>query len=47
MESVLAGDYGDGGIQLQPDDDYGARPSAGKRLGAATAERTGFVGNGF
>jgi hypothetical protein len=28
-------------------DDYGACPSAGKRLAAATAERTGFVGDGF
>jgi hypothetical protein len=27
-------------------DDYGARPSAGKRLAAATAEQTGFVGDG-
>jgi hypothetical protein len=26
-------------------DDYGARPLAGKRLAAATAERTGFVGD--
>ncbi len=46
LESVLADGYGDGGIQLRPDD-YGARPSAGKRLAAATAERTGFVGDGF
>ncbi len=38
-ESVLAG----GGIQLRPDD-YGARPTARKRL---AAERTGFVGDGF
>jgi hypothetical protein len=45
-ERVLAGGYGDGGIQLRPDD-YGARPSAGGRLAAATAERTGFVGDGF
>ncbi len=28
-------------------DNYGARPSAGKRLAAATAERTGFIGDGF
>ncbi len=27
-------------------DDYGARPSAGKRLAAATAERTSFAGDG-
>jgi hypothetical protein len=27
--------------------EYGARPSAGKRLAAATAERTGFVGDGY
>jgi hypothetical protein len=27
-------------------DDCGARPSAGKRLAAATAERTCFVGDG-
>ncbi len=47
MESVLAGDYGDGGIQLRPDDGCGACPSAGERLAAATAERTGFVGDGF
>ncbi len=46
MESVLADGYGDGGIQLRPDD-YGARPSAGKRLVAATAEWTSFVGDGF
>ncbi len=46
MESVLAGGYGDGGIQLRQDD-YGARPSAGKRLAAAMAVRTGFVGDGF
>jgi hypothetical protein len=32
--------------KLRPDD-YGARPSAGKRLVAATAERTGLVGDGF
>jgi hypothetical protein len=32
--------------KLRPDD-YGARPSAGKRLAAATAERTGFIGDGF
>jgi hypothetical protein len=38
--------YGDGGTQLRPDDN-GARPSAGKRLAAATAERTGFIGDGF
>jgi hypothetical protein len=46
LESVLAGGYGDGGIWLQPDD-YGAHPSAGKRLVAATAEQTGFVGDGL
>ncbi len=46
LESVLAGGYGDGGIQLRPDD-YGARPSAGKRLAVATAERTGVVGDRF
>jgi hypothetical protein len=28
-------------------DDYGAHPLAGKRLAAATAERTGFVDDGF
>ncbi len=28
-------------------DDYGACPSAGKRLAAATAKRTGFVGDKF
>jgi hypothetical protein len=28
-------------------DDYGTRPSAGKQLAAATAERTGFIGDGF
>jgi hypothetical protein len=27
-------------------DGYGARPSAGKRLAAALAERTGFDGDG-
>ncbi len=46
MESVLAGGYGNGGIRLRPDD-YGAHPSAGKRLAAATAEQTGFVGDGL
>jgi hypothetical protein len=46
LESVLEGGYGDGGIQLRPDD-YSARLSAGKRLAAATAEWTGFVGDGF
>ncbi len=46
MESVLADGYGDGGIQFRLDD-YGARPSAGERLAAATAERTGFVGEGL
>jgi hypothetical protein len=46
LESVLAGGYGDGGPQLRPDDN-GARPSAGKRLAAAMAERTGFIGHGF
>jgi hypothetical protein len=46
LESVLAGSYGDGGIHLRPDD-YGARPSAGKQLAAATVERTGFVSDGF
>jgi hypothetical protein len=46
LESVLAGGYGDDGIQLRPDD-YGAHPSAGERLAAASAERTGFVGDGF
>jgi hypothetical protein len=46
LESVLAGGKGDGGIQLQRDDD-GARPLAGKRLMEATAERTGFDGDGF
>jgi hypothetical protein len=44
-ERVLAGGFGNGGIQLQPDD-HGARPSAGGRLAAATAERNGFVGDG-
>jgi hypothetical protein len=43
-ESVLAD--GDGGIQLRPDD-CGPRPSAGERLAAAAAERTGFAGDGF
>ncbi len=33
-------------VQLRPDD-YGAPPSAGERLAAATTERTGFVGDGF
>jgi hypothetical protein len=28
-------------------DGYGTRPSAGKRLVAALAERTGFIGDGF
>jgi hypothetical protein len=46
LESVLAGGKGDGGIQLRRDND-GARPSAGKRLVAATAEQTGFGSNGF
>ncbi len=46
LESVLAAGYGDGGIQLRPDD-YSARSSAGERLAAATAERTSFVGDGF
>ncbi len=46
LESVLAGGKGDGGIQLRRDDD-GAHPSAGKQLVAATAERTGFGGDGF
>jgi hypothetical protein len=47
LESVLAGGYGDSSIiQLRPDDN-GARPLAGKRLAAATAERTGFVGDGI
>jgi hypothetical protein len=46
LESVLADGYGDGGIQLRPDDN-GARPSAGERLAAATAEWTGFVGDGL
>jgi hypothetical protein len=46
LESVLAGGNGDGGIQLRRDDD-GARPSAGKRLVAAMAERTGFDSDGL
>ncbi len=46
MERVLAGGYGDSSTQLLPDD-YGARPSAGGRLMPATAERTGFVGDGL
>jgi hypothetical protein len=46
LESVLADGYSDGGIQLRPDD-YGACPSAGERLAAAMAERTGFVSDGF
>ncbi len=46
LESVLAGGYGDGGIQLRLDN-YGARPLAGKQLAAAMAERTGFIGDGF
>jgi hypothetical protein len=46
LESVLAGGYGDSVIQLRLDN-YGARSSAGNRLAAATAERTGFVGDGF
>ncbi len=33
-ESVLAGGNGNGGIQLRPDDDYSARPSAEERLAA-------------
>ncbi len=44
---------GDGGeensrnfVQLRPDD-CGARPSAGERLAAEAAERTGFVGDGL
>jgi hypothetical protein len=44
--SVLAGGYDDGGIQLRKDN-YSARPLAGKWLAVATAERTGFVGDGF
>jgi hypothetical protein len=44
LERVLADGYGDGGIQLRPDN-WGARPSAGERLAAAAAERTGFVGD--
>jgi hypothetical protein len=31
-------------VQLRPDD-CGARPSAGERLAAEAAERTGFVGD--
>ncbi len=46
LESVLVDGYGDGGTQLRPDDN-GARPSAGKRLAAATAEQTSFIGGGF
>ncbi len=46
LESVLADSKGDGGIQLRRDDD-GAHPSAGKRLMGATAEQTGFDGDGF
>jgi hypothetical protein len=46
-ESVLAGGYGNGGIRLPPDNDYGARPSAGEQLAPATAERTSFAGDGF
>jgi hypothetical protein len=46
LESVLAGGNGDGGIQLRRDD-HGARPLAGKRLVAATAERTSFDGDGL
>ncbi len=45
MESVLAGGHGDGGNKLRQDG-YGARPSAGKWLAAALAERTGFDGDG-
>jgi hypothetical protein len=45
LESVLAGGHGDGGNKLRQDG-YGARPSAGKRLAAALAERTGFNGDG-
>ncbi len=44
---------GDGGednsrnfVQLRPDE-CGARPSAGERLAAEAAERTGFVGDGL
>jgi hypothetical protein len=46
LERVLVGGYGDSGIQLRPDDG-GAHPSAGKRQAAATAERTGVVGDGL
>jgi hypothetical protein len=46
LESILAGGYGDGGIQLRPDN-HSARPSAGEQLAVAAAERTGFVGDGF
>jgi hypothetical protein len=45
LESVLAGGHGDGGNKLRQDS-YDARPSAGKRLAAALAERTGIDGDG-
>ncbi len=45
MESVLAGGHGDGGNKLRQNG-YGARPSAGKRLAATLAERTGVDGDG-
>ncbi len=46
MERVLAGGHGNGGYKLQQDGYGGAHSSAGKRLAAALAERTGFDGDG-
>ncbi len=46
LESVLAAGYGDGGIQLRPDD-YGARSLAGGGNGGADQFRWRWILNLF